>query len=739
MAHRRFPSEAPAHGAAVPSIGGDLRFVRRERVLRILQQCPEPVVCLQAPGGYGKTTVLAQWVGEDRRPVVWITVRPQAPDATWIVGELLAALSATGLIREIPSVPAADDLVEWHLAVLPVIEQAVGYPTLPYLIVIDEAGSMRGQRWESLVAAIAGALPPHCQLVLSTRSAIPAALSRVRARGDLRMVETGVLALDAVEGADLMRLTAVTLPDDTFLDLMETTEGWPVAVYLSLLAAKSGRAPVSRTASWLSSTGLPRYLRDEILARLSPADAQFLLRCSVLPDLDEAACDAVTGQAGSLARLCRLAQSQHLVVALDGFEPRFRMNPLLSAFLSDELRVTDPGVWRMCHERASRAREMVGDLDGAVYHARTAADDGRLSELVWQYAGVLIGTGHLPVLQRWIDGVDAARVAAHPGLAMACAWMGVQRGDAALVARMEAAVEAVSRAEGDRWEAPLLLLRATAWTQAPAELEAQMRRYLHLADPAEPWCSVAWFLLGVATALQDHEAEATAALGWANRLALAHDLPAMQARCLSALAQLELAQGQRVAALAQIQRARSVIAEHQLDHLATTGPVFVSSAAGYLLEDRRAEARREALRALRLVSRSTMVPSWTLVFGRLSLAQVFQALGDVDRSSALVHEAERQYGRAARAPAVDRAFAEIAERIRSVRNAGLSCEVLSTAELRLLQHLPTHLSYPQIANELSLSKHTVKTQGMAIYRKLGVNTRDDAIRRATEMGLLERS
>ena len=61
---------------------------------------------------------------------------------------------------------------------------------------------------------------------------------------------------------------------------------------------------------------------------------------------------------------------------------------------------------------------------------------------------------------------------------------------------------------------------------------------------------------------------------------------------------------------------------------------------------------------------------------------------------------------------------------------------LTTAEVRVLQYLPTHLSFPQIADELYVSRHTVKTQALSAYRKLGVHTRTDAIERARRAGLL---
>ena len=81
--------------------------------------------------------------------------------------------------------------------------------------------------------------------------------------------------------------------------------------------------------------------------------------------------------------------------------------------------------------------------------------------------------------------------------------------------------------------------------------------------------------------------------------------------------------------------------------------------------------------------------------------------------------------------------AQLRSQVGSGRSSNGGFQTLTTAELRLLPYLSTHLSFREIGEELYLSPNTVKSQAISIYRKLGVSSRSDAIRNARTVGLLE--
>jgi LuxR family maltose regulon positive regulatory protein len=715
-------------------------LVRRARVIEALSRSTGiRAVCMQAPGGFGKSTLMAQWLADDPRPTLWLAVRPEAPDAGWIARALMDALAEAHLLERRVALPLSVDPITWTAGVLPAVEAALSAIVSPVVVVVDDAGEIDGAAWESLLGTIVRCLPPGSQLVLATRGAVPKPLRRLRSDQALLTLGPDQLALDAIEGAEVLRNHAIEVPDATLLALLEETEGWPVAFYLAALALRSRPRVAVRRESLALDQALADYLRDEILDRLPPADAQFLLRASVLTYLDESTCDAVTGTETSLARLRRLAGANHLLVPVDALSNRFRMHALLAEFLSDELRMTDPGAWRAAHAAASALREEAGDLDAAAHHAKLAGDDIALGALLWRQAGRVLASSQAAVLRRWLDGVPDERVSRVCELALCAGWLASHEGDMARMEHMAVTAEALCARQGGARSRDVGLLKATIGAEGLGQIESAAVAFIAASDSDEVWLTLAHFLHGVSLVLRGEVEQGLAALDRGHRLARALGLPVMQSHCLAAQADAWLAVGEPARAMPLIRGARTVIAEHRLDLIATTAPVFTTSAVGYLAEGRPGDAQKEAMRALRQSSMIRSIAPWYAVQGRVTLAEVFLALGDLDRAKALLDEADAFRGPATRSVVLDEAYERARQRV--TRSGALSAgvEVLTAAEVRVVQYLPTHLSFPQIAQELTLSPHTVKSQAMSAYRKLGAHTRGEAIRRAREIGLLPTS
>jgi LuxR family maltose regulon positive regulatory protein len=622
------------------------------------------------------------------------------------------------------------------LGVLPAFEDALGSAKEPFVVVIDDAGELSGARWDSLVDSIVRSMPSGAQLVLATRAEVPRPLRRLRTQQALLTIGPDKLALDAIEGAELFRMLDVDVPDATLLSLLEDTEGWPVALYLAAVSVGSRPRSATRGEPLASYGALSEYLRDEILGRLAPQDARFLLRAAVLTSLDEPTCNAVTGTRSSLTRLRRLAAANHLLIPLDAGANRFRMHALLAQFLSDELRATDPDAWRAAHATASILREREGDLDAAAYHARMSGDDQLLGELLWRHAGRVLATSRVAVLRRWLDGVSDDRLAQVCQLALCASWLASNEGDTARMTHMAITAEAICPRHGSPLALDVQLLKATIGTEGLEQMRAAATAYIAGHDPDDDWLTLAHFLEGIALVLRGQTEDGLAALDRGYLLARALDLPVMQSHCLAAMADVWLSLEEPARALPLIRETRVIISRYRLDLIATTALVFTTSAAGYLAEGRLADASREAMRALRHTSRLRSVLPWYAVQGRVTLAEVFLALGDVDRAVTLLDEADAARGPATRSAVLDKAYDRARQRVGQAGHLSPGTSALTAAEVRVVQYLPTHLSLPEIAEELSVSPHTVKSQAMSAYRKLGAHSRGDAIRRARDVGLL---
>ena len=728
---------------ATPRAGHHLRtppvphgLLTRPRVLRALDDtAPASVVCLQAPGGYGKTTALAEWVARDPRHTLWLGVRPAAADAHWVAQALLEALHDDALAPGPVHLPGQVDTVSWHLSTLPVVERVVSSVAEPVILVVDDAGALSGTPWDCLVESLAVSLPEGSTLVLTTREAVPSTLWRLHARGLVRVIGPEVLAFDRHEAERMMELLGVRMPPEELEEVLRTTEGWPVAVYLRGLSVRS-RSPADAPASATGISGLDEYLRADVVGRMAGEDRAFLERVSVLSTLDPVACDAITGTSDSGARLRRLASENHLLAPQDTSSGRLRMHPLLAQLLGDDLRERDPEAWREAHRAASLVEEQRGDVDGAVHHAKLARDDERLADLVWSHTAEQLGHGRWAVVQRWLGGLDGGRVNAHCRLALSAAHVAIQAGDSTAANRL--VLEASRRADdGDSSCRPHVdLLEATIGAGGLERIEAATRGFIGSTPSDDPWQTLAYFLLGTSLVLRDRTDDGVWALDEGRRRAEALDIPIVHALCLAGLADVAIASDAHHRALGHVRQLREIASTFRLDTVAAAAPVFTTSTMGYVLEGRFVDARRESVRALRLIALMRSVAPWHAVLGRLTLARVNLVLGDPDRAKVLLDEASEARGPATASPALDRIHAETERRLSRVTTTLAGASTLTTAEVRVLQFLPTHLSFPQIAEELVVSRHTVKTQAMSAYRKLGVHTRTDAIDRARRAGLL---
>jgi LuxR family maltose regulon positive regulatory protein len=122
----------------------------------------------------------------------------------------------------------------------------------------------------------------------------------------------------------------------------------------------------------------------------------------------------------------------------------------------------------------------------------------------------------------------------------------------------------------------------------------------------------------------------------------------------------------------------------------------------------------------------------------LELARAYLALGDADGAQAVLGQADDIFQQRPDLGVLPAQADELRARLTTTRRTGLGASSLTTAELRLLPLLPTHLTFAAIGERLYVSKHTVKTQAISIYRKLGASSRSDAVRHAQQLGLLAR-
>ena len=710
------------------------RTLRRERLLRRLAQSAHvPFVLLVAPAGYGKTTLLAHWAESERRSTGWISLDESDDDPARVLAAIADALDEIqpGRLR---SVPGRDlranlaSLTRW-------LEQC----EQPFVLMLDDVHRLRAPAALEALAALAALLPEGSQLVLASREEPALPIGRLRAHAQLMDLRARDLAMTRREATSMLRLAGLELPPEDVLVLLERTEGWPAGLYLAALSLQA-QADVHGAAARFSGDDrlAADYLRDELLSRLDRDQLEFLRCASVLDTLTAQLCDAVVDRTGSGRVLRALSRSNALVAAIDSNDATYRCHPMLAAMLRAELHRDEPCREVELHRRASAWFASQGDIDRAIDHAIAAADVARAGELLWAAAGTQVLDGRTAKFQGWLARFPREQVAGHPTLALTAAACHLAAGERDLTEHWAAAAE---RGTGDTADPSVLagvaLMRgAVARDGIVAMAEAATRAYA-LASDDSPWRSLCCLLCGVAAHLGGDRVAARPDLEeGARRGAIA--APGVQVLCLAQLALLAIEEGDWHEGALLASRATGQVERAGLAESPTCALVYAVSAVVRAHRDRVEDAQHDRRRATELLAMLVDHVPWYAIETRVVLARATLRLGDVAGTRGLLSEAARLSGRARDAVVLREWIDDLWSQLDSFSvTALIGPSSLTTAELRVLALLPTHLSFPEMGRRLHVSANTIKTHAHAVYRKLDVCSRSEAVVRARATGLLD--
>jgi LuxR family maltose regulon positive regulatory protein len=693
--------------------------VRRERLLRRLAQSTHvPVTLVVAPAGYGKTTLLVHWLQADPRPLVWLTAEPAGDDHEWLIASLAAALGE----------PADLTLAE--------LAYAVERREEPVVLVVDDAHHLRSAEALAVIDAIAAAVPLGSQIVLAARCEPALPIGRLRAQGRLIELRSRDLVMTRREATKMLRLAGLELAAEDVQTLLERTEGWPAGLYIAALSLR-GRTDLRRAVERFGGDDrlLADYLRDELLDGLHPQRLRFLERSSVLEELSGPLCDAVLRRTGSGLALRDMSRSNLPLVPLDQSDVAYRYHRLLADMLRAELHRADPACEAELHRRASDWYADAGDGGRAIDHAIAAGDLARAGTLLWGTAAARVLDGRAADVRRWLDRFTPEQIASRPTLALTAAALHLVAGERDLVEHW-AGVAGRSAAD-QALEAGAQAMRAAVGRAGIAAMGRDAERGYERLPEASPWRALCCLLEGVSRHLQRDAAAARPRLEEGARRG-AIEAPIVQALCLAQLALLAIDAGDWEQAQLMAARGRSQVERLGLDRHPTCALVFAVSAFVRAHRDRVDEAQADRRRATELLTRIIDSAPWYDVEIRVVLARTALRLGDVTGTRTLLAEAARELGRdddiAVPRAWIDELWAQV-EAFTVTELVGPSS--LTTAELRVLALMPTHLSFREMGRGLHVSANTVKTHAHAVYRKLDVCSRSEAVVRARATGLLD--
>jgi LuxR family transcriptional regulator, maltose regulon positive regulatory protein len=713
--------------------------VLRQRVLDLVEDhLDRRIVSLIAPPGYGKTRVSAQLAATAARRgqlVAWVTVDDLDNDPAILLTYLAAAFEP--LLAPVAShrgrlsglvTPVAGRAVARLAARL----QALGSPTL---LVLDDVHRLVDQIALDVVTGLIDRLPPGLSVALAGRTRPHMPFARFRAQGHLFDVRPEDLAFDEHEAAGLVRAAGFDLTSAEVQRLVRRTEGWPAAVTLGIQAAlDDGGRPETLVDLSGSHSYVADYLHSEFARGLTEEDMAVLTRTAVVDPVRRDVADVVAGP-GSGERIWRLSSDHGLIRRQSPAEQEVRYHPLLKEFLVDELERREAGATPALHRAAAAWYARTGHHARAVEES-IASGDPRL-------AGAAVTAGApeatAETMDGWLNALDPSAFRQYPPVAVAAAWRHLLGG------RPEAAEQLADLADhadfdepppdgSSSFESQRARLRAVMGREGPRAVLADAL----LAAAAEPrrsrWHATAVWLLGEAYVLLGDAAAADAALREAASAPSPDGLASTLA--LAALAGLRIDEGQWSAADALVAEGRAHATEWSGSAPAPMLRVFSVDARVAVALGDAGRARDDLALAGPLVPLANRADPWLSVDALLHLGQAYLSMSEPADAQDALRRAEQIVRVRPHLGTLRTKLAGLRDRVEEASSTLVGSSALTPAELRVIPYLPTHLSFQDIADRLTISRNTVKTHAMSIYSKLWASSRDEAVRRAVELGLL---
>ena len=715
--------------------------IPRERLLERLRGGSDRRLTLVAcPAGFGKTTLLAAWREAEaaRKPVAWLTLDEGDNDPVVLWAHAIEALrrASPAVARSLSADTVVAPVVD---VVLPrLVNELDGQGEIT--LILDDFHRLSSVPARASVRWFIDHAPPGFQLVLASRTEPALPIAALRAHGELLELRADDLRFTCGEAdAFLNGRLGLGLAREDVEGLVGKAEGWPAGLYLAALSlqqAADRHALVRRFGG--SNRHVIDFLVTEVLeAHDLPAQA-LMLRTSVLERLSGPLCDAVLEQEGSAAMLGALSRTNLFLVPLDDENGWYRFHHLFARLLRVELERREPGLSPALHRRAYCWHRDHGTADEAIRHAIAAEAYAEAAELIQGPWISYANTCRYDTVLAWLRRFPEEILSRDVQLLLIKAWvlsLSAKREEAAL------AIAAVERL-GDLGEGPLpdgfssgeaslTMLRACfPWGDVGAQLE-NARRAAELEGPGSPWRPLACWAVGTGLYFRGEPDEAdrwfaeSAALAPASAQWLAGEASlAYRSWIAGERGRLD---EQRVLA----ETAAGFVREHGTGKVIGVAPL----ALGVSLT-----ARGRPGQALPLIERGV---AYSRTFGQpiqlanalLGQAPVLRALGEHQRAAAAIAEARSVLDScpdpgilAGRLAALDRP-----PQIRRVQSAD---QELTQREVRVLKLLRGDLSERDIGRELFVSHSTVHSHVRAIYRKLTVSSRADALKRAHELDLL---
>jgi LuxR family maltose regulon positive regulatory protein len=413
-------------------------LVARPRLTaRLNEGLTRPLTLLSAPPGFGKTTLLSEWLTQvkPRAARLVLDADDNDPVRFWsyfiaALQQIDAAIGASSLaLLQPPRATAIESMLRILVNEIDSLPDDRATESTPseieglragLIFVLDDYHVIETPAIHQHLSFLLEHLPPQMHLVISSRTDPPLPLARLRARDQLLELHEVDLRFTTAEAAQFLNETmSLSLTPEQIAALETRTEGWIAGLQLAALSLR-GREDLSGFVQ--SFTGSNRfvldYLTDEVFAGQTEGIQSFLLQTSILERQNASLCNALTGRADSQSILEELDRNNLFLIALDDERRWYRYHHLFADVLRHRLIKKSPTAFDELHQRASAWFENEGLTTESVNHALAARSWERAALLMETAGESLRKGGGVATLTHWIQALPDSVCRAHPALSL---------------------------------------------------------------------------------------------------------------------------------------------------------------------------------------------------------------------------------------------------------------------------------------------------------------------------------
>ena len=409
-------------------------FVSRARLIKRLNAGLQArLTLIAAPAGFGKTSLVSDWVRQVDRPVVWLSLDEGDDELPRFLNYIITALQTVeagfgqNALHALQS--AQQPTTE---ALLTLLLNEIAARQRPFILVLDDYHVIEAQDIDDALTFVVEHMPPSMHLVITSRADPTLPLARYRARGELNELRSSDLRFTTGEAATFLeQVTGAAFTSEEIAALEARTEGWIAGLQMAALSIQDSADVSDFIASFSGSHRyIIDYLADEVLNRQPETTKTFLLQTSILSRLCGPLCDALLGAevetltGRGQASLESLEAANLFIIPLDNERRWYRYHHLFADLLRQRLHQTlhAAAVYGL-QRRASQWYEGQGLISEALEHAIAAQETDRAVRLVAENASSRLQLGRWHTVQQWLKALPSEVIEAHPRLCLANAWV----------------------------------------------------------------------------------------------------------------------------------------------------------------------------------------------------------------------------------------------------------------------------------------------------------------------------